>query len=351
MQTSIAVEGAVSTRSVGSAAREGAAAVVDRAAAIPKPKGAGVSVLVLTKNEETNLAECLKSLSFSDDVVVLDSMSTDRTVEIAKSFPNVRVVQRAFDTEYVQRNHGLHNIEFNNEWVYVCDADERVPAELRDEILQVAKSDSPHAAYRLRYRNMFMGQWLRHCSGAGVWLIRMVRPSKVRYEIRQTNVHPIVDGSTGELNGHFLHYSFNAGLIRWFRKHNYYSDREAMEAVRVRDQGFGKLANLRSPDPILRRRAYKNASFFLPFRGGWRFLNDYVARGGFRDGFAGLSYCFLIAMYEYWIELKAKEQRQTWRQKTDALVNTLLQGDFGPVPMMPEAQSQPVATPRAVAAA
>ncbi|MDX2146995.1 MAG: glycosyltransferase family 2 protein [Planctomycetota bacterium] len=309
---------------------------VSQSAASPfSGTGRGVSVLVLTKNEEMNIASCLRSLAFSDDVVVLDSGSTDRTVEIARAFPNVRVVTRPFDTEYLQRNHGLHGIQYKNKWVYVCDADERVPAELAAELSAIASDPAnPHAAYRLRYRNMFMGQWLRRCSGAGVWLIRMVQPALARYEVRQTNVHPIVEGTIGEISGRFDHYSFNAGLIRWFRKHNYYSDREAIEAVRVRDSGLAKVGDVRSSDPIVRRRAMKNLSFFLPARGVWRFANDFFIRGGARDGKAGFLYCTLIAMYEYWIELKTKEQRANWKHKTDALVAKLLEGDFGPVPMM-----------------
>src|SRR5207249_2857785 len=116
------------------------------------------SILVLTKDEEVNIASCLATLAFSDDIVVLDSFSTDRTVDIAQSFPNVRVVQRSFDTEYVQRNFGLHQIEYKHPWLYVCDADETVPPELAAEIVQRINDPlARHAAYRLRYKNMFMG--------------------------------------------------------------------------------------------------------------------------------------------------------------------------------------------------
>src|SRR4051794_10705307 len=100
------------------------------------------SVLVLTKNEEANIGACLAALAFSDDVVVLDSFSTDRTVEIARTFAKVRVVQRPFDTEYRQRNFGLHEVPFAHKWVYVCDADERLEPDLVEEILRVTNSAS-----------------------------------------------------------------------------------------------------------------------------------------------------------------------------------------------------------------
>ncbi|MCC6675779.1 MAG: glycosyltransferase family 2 protein [Phycisphaerales bacterium] len=284
------------------------------------------SVLVLTKNEEANIEECLMALSFSDDVVVLDSFSTDRTVEIARRFPNVRVIQRAFDTEFMQRNHGLHEVAYRNDWVYVCDADERVTpalaAEITAKINEGERADAP-VAYRMRYRNMFMGRWIRHASSYPVFIIRLVKPSRVRYETRETNVHPIIDGAVGELREYFLHYSFNKGLRAWFTKHNYYSDREALEAVRVRSSA-PCITSVLSKDPMVRRRTLKNLSFFLPARQAWRFVHDFVIKGGFRDGLPGVHYCLLIAMYEYWIGLKIREREHNWKGRNEDIVARLL---------------------------
>jgi hypothetical protein len=190
-------------------------------------------------------------------------------------------------------------------------------------------------AYRIRYRNMFRNEWIRHCAGGDVWLLRMLKPDMVRYERRQTNVHPIVQGEIGELSERFVHYSFNSGLKRWFTKHNYYSDREAMEAVQVVMQGRPTIAQMRDADPIVRRRAMKNFSFFLPFRWAWRFGFDFVAKRGLLDGFAGAHYCALVSMYEYWIELKMKERTANWQAVNEAKVAELLEGDYGAVPMMP----------------
>lgn len=284
------------------------------------------SVLVLTKNEEANIEECLRTVSFSDDIVVLDSLSTDRTVELAERLPNVRVVKRAFDTEFMQRNYGLHEVEYRNTWVYVCDADERVTPELAKEILDRINDAGAAAgpvAYRMRYKNIFLGRWIRHASSYPVWIIRLVQPKKVRYEARATNVHPIIDGTVGELHEHFLHYSFNKGLKPWFQKHNYYSDREAVEAVRVRAQK-PSLSSVLAKDPMQRRRALKNLSFFLPARQLWRFGHDLILKGGFRDGVAGVHYCLMMAMYEYWIGLKIREVERNWRGKNEALVVRML---------------------------
>jgi glycosyltransferase involved in cell wall biosynthesis len=280
-----------------------------------------VSVLVLTRDEEQNIRECLSNLRFSQDVVVLDSCSTDRTVEVARSFPHVRIFEREFDTEYRQRNYGLHEIEYKHEWVYICDADERLAPDLISEIREVTSSAPDDvAAYRLRYKNMYLGRWIRHASGYPVWITRLVRPKRVSYEIRETNVHPVVQGKTLNLEGHFVHYSFNGGLTRWFHKHNFYSSREAKEGVKVRRAGLPSLAMLRNPDPSIRRRSLKNLSFFLCGRAWWRFLHTYLIRGGILDGTAGFRYCCMIAMYEYWIELKMWELEHDWAARTEHTV-------------------------------
>ena len=289
--------------------------------------GPGVSVVILTLNEAHNIEACVRALGFSDDIVVLDSLSTDRTAEIAGRLPNVRVFQRPFDTEYKQRNFALHEIAYKNRWLYICDADERVPADLAKEIMDVAAApDCPHAAFRTRYKNMYLGKWIRHSSSYPTWIIRLVRPHRVTYEKRETNVHPIVDGSIGELKRHFIHYSFNAGLARWFSKHNYYSTREAIEGVRIRRSGRPAIRGVFAADPMARRRTLKNWSYFLTGRGLFRFLHSYFIKLGFLDGAAGFHYCTMIAMYEYWIEIKMMELESNWRRATNRKVAAMLRG-------------------------
>jgi glycosyltransferase involved in cell wall biosynthesis len=263
-----------------------------------------VSVLILTKNEEANIRECIDTLRWSDDIVVLDSYSDDRTVEIARNL-GARIFFRSFDTWNSHSNWALENINFTHEWVYYSDADERVPIDLREEILQSASSDSPFVAYRLRYRNYFLGSWVRFGGAYPVWVTRLYRPSAVRYEERTVNAHPVALGSTASLRGHFLHYSFNKGMPHWFRKHNDYSDLEAREASRVRGGGLhraiGRMAGTASA-----RRALKELSFFLPARSVLRFTYMYVLRLGFLDAGAGFHYAILNSIYEGWISRKGR---------------------------------------------
>src|SRR5688572_8362193 len=286
------------------------------------------SVLILTKDEEINIADCLRSLiPLSDDIVVLDSYSTDRTVELAESFPNVRVVRRKFDTWSRHSNWALDNIDFRHAWVYYSDADERVTPDLRDEILSKINDRSlPFSAYRLRYKNIFLGRWIRFGGVYPVWIIRLFRPEKIRYEDREVNAHPVVDGQTGELREHFIHYSFNKGLVPWFHKHNSYSEMEAHEANRIREGSFwGQVrASLFAPDRSARRRALKNLSFYPPGRDVARFVYTYLVKMGLLNGRAGFHYAAMISMYEYWIELKIQEQRHAWQRETDRKVTRLL---------------------------
>src|SRR5580700_2636156 len=117
----------------------------------------GVSILILTLNEEANLAECIASCGWSDDIVVFDSMSEDRTLEVAKS-NGARVAQRRFDNYAAQRNAALTTVEYKHPWVLMVDADERVPPELAAEIQSAVAAAGEHAAmYRTRRKDHFLG--------------------------------------------------------------------------------------------------------------------------------------------------------------------------------------------------
>ena len=268
-----------------------------------------ISVLILTLNEELNLPRCLESLRWCDDIVVLDSFSTDRTVELAKA-AGARVVQRKFDNWAAHQNWALENIPFKHPWVYYSDADEVVTPELREELQQVAaQPNNPNVAYRLRYKNFFMGQWIRHCGIYPAWILRCFRPEKVRWE-RLVNPAPVVNGPEGRLQSHFEHYSFNKGLNAWFDKHNKYSWQEAEESLKSLVGGKLEWTKIFTGDTAQRRRALKELSFRLPFRPELRFFYMYFLRLGFLDGVAGYHYCRMLAIYEYMIVLKMGEIRR-----------------------------------------
>src|SRR5262245_54927071 len=130
----------------------------------------GISTLIMTLNEEENLPACLRSLTWCDDIVVLDSFSSDRTVEIARE-AGARVFQRAWDSELGQRMYGLREVPFKHPWVYTPDADEVTPDDLRDEMLAIAADpERPEALFQARYKNIFMGRWIRRSSLYPTWI-------------------------------------------------------------------------------------------------------------------------------------------------------------------------------------
>jgi glycosyltransferase involved in cell wall biosynthesis len=264
-----------------------------------------ISALILTYNEEKNLPACLESLTWCDDVVVFDSFSTDRTVEIAKA-AGARVVQRLFDNEKNQREASL-KVGFKHPWVYNPDADEITPPDLRDEIISVVSDPTRSAvAYRVRFKTMFMGHWIKHSSLYPTWVVRLFRPDRVSFS-RNINLQYVVDGQQGQLVNHFEHRTFNKGLNAWFEKHNRYSCYEALEAIKSLEHSSVPWAGLFSTSLVRRRHALKEISFRLPFRPTLRFLYMYILRLGFLDGWAGLTYCRLLAIYEYMIVLHMKE--------------------------------------------
>lgn len=266
-----------------------------------------ISILILTQNEEVNLPSCLDSVKWSDDIVVLDSGSTDRTVEIAEA-AGARIFVRPFDNERDHRTFSLREISFKYPWVYNPDADEITPNELRNEMLAaVADHSRPEVAFRVRFKSMFMGKWIRHSSLYPTWVMRLFRPEKIRFA-RTINLEYLADGPVGYLRSHFIHNGFNKGFNAWFEKHNKYSNQEALEAIMHISQSHVDWGGLIAfGDAVRRRRALKHLSFRLPFRPTLRFLYMYLFRLGFLDGWPGFTYCRLMSIYEYMIVLKMKE--------------------------------------------
>lgn len=271
------------------------------------------SVLILTLNEEINLERCLKTLAWSDDIVVVDSFSADRTVEIARA-AGARVVQRKFDNWSSHQNWAVANIPFKHPWVYYSDADEEVSPGLVSAIAAaVSDPRRKEVAYAVRRKEMLWGRWLRRSSMYPVWILRLFRPGKVRWE-RLVNPVAVVDGTMGHLSRDIIHHSFSKGLDEWVSKHNRYAQFEAQEAIRSLRQGMEDFWGMFAVgDPVRRRKAMKAMSFRLPLRPMLRFIYMYIMKLGFLDGRAGLTYCRLIAMYEFFIDLNVKEMRRRGR--------------------------------------
>ncbi|MCC6284064.1 MAG: glycosyltransferase [Phycisphaerales bacterium] len=268
-----------------------------------------LSVLILTRDEEANIADCLSHLSFSDDVVVFDSLSTDRTIELSRSFTNVSIVSRKFDNWSSHQNWGVRNIRFRHPWVLYVDADERVDDQLAEELQSLADPDSPFAAVRMRRKDMFMGRWIRHATLYPTWLVRMFRPEKIRYE-RLVNPVAIVEGETARAEGHLIHYPFSKGTVQWFDRHNSYSSFEAEEMLKVLAGERRKLRRLLSRDPNERRAVAKDLFYRMPLRPQVKWLYYMFWKQAWMDGWPGITYARMQYLYEYMISIKARELRR-----------------------------------------
>jgi glycosyltransferase involved in cell wall biosynthesis len=269
-----------------------------------------ISILILTLNEETNIGACLDALAGFDDVVVFDSLSKDRTKEIALA-KGARVVERPFDNWAAHQNWAMDNIPFRHPWVFYLDADERMTPELRAEIQAIAADASrAEVAYYCGRKNFFLGKWIRHAMPPGM-IMRFFKPGRIRFE-RLVNPVPVIDGPHGYLRHYFEHYNFSKGLTEWFDKHNKYSLFEAMEGMKLREKPVG-LGAIVSSDRFERRRALKELSFRLPLRPLIKFCWMYFLQRGFLDGRAGYTYCKLQSMYEYMIVVKMRELERKQR--------------------------------------
>jgi glycosyltransferase involved in cell wall biosynthesis len=265
----------------------------------------GISILILTMNEELNLGDCIDSCGVSDDIVVFDSLSTDRTQEIARA-KGARVAERAFDNYASQRNAALTTVSYKHPWVLMLDADERIPPDLASEMDEaVAHADDDVAMFRMRRKDFFMGKWLRRSSGYPSWFGRLARVGRVRVE-RAVNEEYLADGRVEHLRAHLHHHPFNKGVSYWFERHNRYSSMEALAKVDVRQQPFSP-RNIFSLDPIERRRAFKILLYRMPLRAPIVFLYLYFLRLGICDGRAGLYFSGMRAAYELMIDIKAVE--------------------------------------------
>ena len=273
-----------------------------------------ISILILTKNEQQDLPGCLQSVSWSDDVHLYDSGSTDDTVGIARRF-GAKVTARTYGEselafggdEAAHRNWGLQNIPFKYPWVFVIDADERMTPDLVRAVEAAVALPGDQVAFRVQRRDFFLGTWLKHVQTSPFYM-RLIRPEKIRHE-RLINTASIADGPVGKVAGYLDHFPFSKGMGQWVDRHNGYSRFEAQQIISNRQagEGFSWAKAFTAKDFHQRRYHQKELFYRLPFRPLVKFLLLYVAKRGFLDGHAGFTYAMLQSIYEYFIVLKVRE--------------------------------------------
>ncbi|MFY0256282.1 glycosyltransferase family 2 protein [Chitinophaga sp. 30R24] len=265
-----------------------------------------VSVLILTKNEEQDLPGCLESVSWCDDIHVLDSYSSDATVSIAEE-KGVFITQRMFDGYASQRNAGLA-LDFKYNWIFILDADERIPIALHRIIIEgIKRAGDNVAGFRIRRRDFLGHSWLKYAQ-LSPFFIRLVKKGKVYYH-REINEVIEADGLIEELDGYFDHYPFSKGYRHWLEKHNTYSTMEAERWVEEQ-RGcfyFSWRKALFAKDFTERRFHQKGLFYKMPCRPLIKWIYMVFVRKAFLDGKAGLTYAALQFAYEYFIVLKTRE--------------------------------------------
>jgi glycosyltransferase involved in cell wall biosynthesis len=274
------------------------------------------SIYILTYNEELDIAACIESAMLSDDIIVVDSCSSDRTVEIAKNYP-VRVEQHAFESHGRQRTWMLESIAPKYEWVYILEADERMTPELFAECLE-AMNNPDYIGYYVAERVMFMNRWIRYSTQYPRYQLRLFRHGKVWFDDYGHTEREVCDGVTSFLKETYPHYTCSKGLNRWIEKHNRYSTDEAKETLYQLEHGNVKWRNLLfGKSEVEKRRALKDLSLRLPARPVLRFFYMYFILGGCLDGRAGTAWCTLQAFYEYLILLKVWEMKHMPKPTSD----------------------------------
>lgn len=266
-----------------------------------------VSALILTYNEEINIERCLDALAWCDDIVVVDSGSTDRTLEIARAH-GARILERKFDNFAAQRNYGLDQGAMKHEWVLHLDADEVATPAFRaaiESLEPVAGIDG----YYVPSKTMLFGQWLRHAGMYPTYQARLGHRDRMRFvQVGHGQREDLPPERMGRIEEPYLHFNFSHGMRPWLEKHLRYADDEAALIAEYR-KSAGALAR-EGADAASARRAAKARAARIPLalRPLARFFYIYFVRQGFRDGGAGFTYAFMMAVYEGMTAILAKER-------------------------------------------
>jgi len=267
-----------------------------------------ISVVILTYNEECNVPYALDSVRWSDNVVVVDSYSTDRTEEICRRYKNVTFAQHQFKDLASQRQFALDSGLVKYPWVLALDADEYITSDLRQELADIVLSyrEGDPIAYDIAMRIIMWGKWLRYSSEYPIYWRRFFRPEYCRYVQRGHADTLDSEGPIGRTRHDLIHED-RKGLSDWLAKHNRYTSQEAQFAIAdLRRTPFQALL---SSDRLVRRRALKRVFRSLPCNSLVRFFYLYVCCGGFLDGVAGYEFCRLRAFQHFIVHLKTKELR------------------------------------------
>jgi glycosyltransferase involved in cell wall biosynthesis len=266
--------------------------------------------MIFTLDEAVHLPSCIATLQWCDEVIVVDSFSTDDTEAVARA-SGARFVQHHFEGFGSQRNWALEHAMPRHAWVLILDADERVPTELAGEIAaRLASVSEETGAFRVRRRFYMWGRWLRHSSLYPNWVVRLVHRDRVRYVNRGHAETQEVRGQIEELEHDLIDENLK-GIDEWFDRQGRYARKEADHELAEELRARFHWRDVGAADPLVRRAALKRLSWRVPGRPLLYFFYSYVVRGGFRDGRDGLVFSLMKAVYQAMIVVKKYDALRT----------------------------------------
>ncbi|TCC92264.1 glycosyltransferase family 2 protein [Pedobacter frigiditerrae] len=273
-----------------------------------------VSVVILTFNEEKNIRDCIESiLDFTDDIFVVDSGSTDKTLEILSNYP-VQILHNPFENYSQQRNWSLKNIKFKTEWVLNLDADHRATKEFKEEVEKLFLNGIPNHINGLltSRRTMFMGKWIKYGGHYPTYHAALFRLGRGKCENKLYDQHFLIEGDTLKVKGDIIDL-ITESLSTFTQRHDKWS---SLEAIQQFENNLNKKDIIKANvtgNPIQKRRFYKNIyeQFPLFVRPFIYFFIRYFLKFGFLDGKRGLIFHFLQCFwFRFLIDAKIYELKK-----------------------------------------
>lgn len=244
---------------------------------------ANLTAVVLTKNEEKNLSQCLERLLWVKEILVIDDFSTDETLEIAKKF-GAKIYRRRLDNFASQRNWALEKVK--TEWVLMIDADERVTSEFRKEVEKAIK-DGQYDGFRFPRKNIVFGKWIEHSGWYPDWQLHLFKKEKAKYK-GKVHEQVVIEGKVGEMETALIHFNYQS-ISQYIQKMDRYTTLAA---------------------EILIENGYKFRYQDLITKPGEEFFRRFFAEEGWKDGIHGLALSLLQAFSELIVYLKVWEKEK-----------------------------------------
>lgn len=276
-----------------------------------------IAVIILTYNEEQHIKRCIESvMCFSEEILVVDSFSTDSTVQISEQL-GAKVVQHSFVNQAQQLNWFLEAYDINSQWILRLDADEIIMPELSKTIeCQIAKFSPSISGATINRRIYFQGQWIRYGGIYPIPVLRLWKNKRAICEDRWMDEHMIVDGEIVNLEGDLSDINLN-NLTWWINKHNNYASREAIEVL-LANEKIPESSRTLQLDSVAARKRWIKEVIYSKIPTGIRallyFIYRYFLRFGFLDGSKGAVFHILQGFwYRFLVDQKVKEVQRLMR--------------------------------------